>query len=214
MVNENIFTSRALAVAGASESVEWLALEPGRALLIRDWLSPEASSELLRDCRQNLQWDQPKVYLFGRHYPIPRLHAYVGDPGAVYRWSGLALTPQPWSRPLTAVRARLAAAGFDFNSVLVNRYRGGRDSMGWHADNERELGTYPVIATLSLGQLRRLSFRRRDKSRRLALDLPNGSLLFTSGAVQQFWLHQLAKSARQMDERISLTFRKIELSPS
>ncbi|WP_193164148.1 alpha-ketoglutarate-dependent dioxygenase AlkB family protein [Microbulbifer hainanensis] len=210
-MNEQVFASRTAVLAESYPDAEWPDLAPGRALFIRNWLSETEARQLVDDCLNRLAWERPSVRVFGREHRIPRRHAFVGDPGVVYRWSGLEQQPAPWTPALTAVRERLAAAGFDFNSVLVNHYRGGSDSMGWHADNERELGPWPVVATVSLGQQRRLAFRRRDGAGRVALDLPAGSLLLTSGVVQHHWLHGVAKSARQLEERVSLTFRTIHI---
>ncbi|PCO06928.1 alpha-ketoglutarate-dependent dioxygenase AlkB [Microbulbifer flavimaris] len=184
-------------------------LTPGCGLLVTDWLSDTEAEALMAHCLAALHWDQPQVRLFGREYPIPRRHAFVGDPDVTYRWSGLEQHPQVWTPELAEVRDRLAESGFTFNSLLANHYRNGADGMGWHADNERELGASPVVATISLGQPRRLSFRERHGAGRQALDLPSGSLLLTSGAVQHHWQHQVAKSRRLLDPRISLTFRYI-----
>ncbi|WP_250462104.1 alpha-ketoglutarate-dependent dioxygenase AlkB family protein [Microbulbifer litoralis] len=208
-MNESTFTDSATALAAPFPRAEWPDLSPGRALLVPAWLTAEESRALLRDCLDRLPWETPRIRLFGREHPIPRRHAFVGDPDVTYRWSGLEQQPSPWTRALETLRQRLSASGFEFNSALVNHYRGGADSMGWHADNERELGDNPVVATLSLGQERKLAFKRRDGEGRLSLPLPDGSLLLTSGAVQYHWLHQVAKSARQLEQRISLTFRYI-----
>ena len=210
-MNEQAFAGCAAALAESYADAEWPDLSPGRALLIRDWLSETEARKLRDDCLNRLTWEQPNVRVFGREHRIPRRHAFLGDARVVYRWSGLEQQPAPWTPALKAVRKRLAAAGFPFNCVLVNHYRGGSDSMGWHADNERELGPWPVVATVSLGQRRRLAFKRRDGAGRVALDLPNGSLLLTSGAVQHHWLHGVAKSARELEARVSLTFRTIHV---
>ncbi|GAA5523532.1 hypothetical protein Maes01_00077 [Microbulbifer aestuariivivens] len=186
-----------------------LPLPPGCAVLVPDWLTPGKAETLMAHCLDTLEWDQPSVRLFGRQYPIPRRHAFIGDAGVRYRWSGLEQHPQPWTAPLKDVRDRLFEAGFAFNSILINHYRSGADGMGWHADNERELGDSPVVATISLGQPRRLSFRVRQGAGREVLELPSGSLLLTSGAVQHHWQHQVAKSRRPLAGRISLTFRYI-----
>lgn len=208
-LDEQNFINCAEALANSSPDCEWPDLVPGRALLIRRWLSPAESKAIYAACLQQLHWERPQVRLFGKSYPIPRRHAFVGDPNVIYRWSGLEQRPQPWIEPLDTIRSRLGAAGFQFNSVLVNHYRGGADSMGWHADNEKELGEWPVVATVSLGQERRLGFKRRDGAGRLSLDLADGTLLLTSGKVQHFWLHGVAKSQRNLEGRISLTFRHI-----
>ncbi|WP_346839972.1 alpha-ketoglutarate-dependent dioxygenase AlkB [Microbulbifer sp. SAOS-129_SWC] len=208
-MNELTFQTRAIALAADYPDAEWPDLSPGHALLIRGWLSVREAQQLFDDCLRRLPWEQPRLRLFGREHPIPRRHAFVGDAEAVYRWSGLEQQPRPWTGALAQLRDRLNHAGFPFNSVLVNHYRGGADSMGWHADNERELGPHPVVATISLGQQRRLAFKRRGGGGRVPLDLPAGSLLLTSGAVQHHWLHGVAKSARPLGQRISLTYRNI-----
>ncbi|WP_323844139.1 alpha-ketoglutarate-dependent dioxygenase AlkB family protein [Microbulbifer magnicolonia] len=208
-MNEQTFSARATELAKRFPDTEWPDLAPGQALLIRNWLSPAESATTFGACLRQLRWERPEIRLFGKSHPIPRRHAFVGDPSVIYRWSGLVQRPQPWIEPLDILRSRLAAAGFRFNSVLANHYRDGADSMGWHADNEKELGEWPVVATVSLGQARRLGFKRRDGEGRLALDLPDASLLLTSAAVQHYWLHGVAKSRRELGGRISLTFRFI-----
>lgn len=208
-MDENTFIQQAGLLQGAFAGTKWLDMAPGHALLVPTWLAPSEAAALLDDCLQQLCWEQPAVQVFGRRHPIPRRHAFVGDPGVIYRWSGLEQRPQAWIESLAALRAQLARAGFYFNSLLANHYRNGTDSMGWHADNEKELGEFPVVATVSLGQERRLSFKQRGGAGRLSVVLPSGSLLLTSGAVQKYWLHQVAKSTRPLKERISLTFRYI-----
>lgn len=206
-MDEVAFAASARLLASKYPDAEWVELPPGRALLIRRWLTPADAQFVYQSCLQQLSWDQPRLHLFGRQYPIPRRHAFVGDPGVVYRWSGLEQKSQEWTDSLRMIRSRLQAAGFSFNSVLVNHYRSGEDSMGWHADNEKELGDSPVIAIVSLGQERRLDFKAGK--RRVPLDLPDGSLLLTSGAVQHHWLHSVPKTRRVLEGRISLTFRYI-----
>ncbi len=208
-MDESTFITRATALADTFPDTEWIDLSPGRALLIRRWLTPEESAAIYRACLELVPWEQPLLRLFGKQHPIPRRHAFVGDPDVIYRWSGLEQRPHSWIDSLAILRSRLQAAGFRFNSVLANHYRGGADSMGWHADNEKELGDWPVVATVSLGQERRLGFKRRGGAGRLSVDLPDGSLLLTSGAVQHHWLHGVSKSARKLEGRISLTFRHI-----
>ncbi|WP_237061561.1 MULTISPECIES: alpha-ketoglutarate-dependent dioxygenase AlkB family protein [Microbulbifer] len=207
MLDEDAFRATAGKLAASWADAEWVHLEPGSGLLIPHWLGPAEESALMHACLGQLQWDQPEIRMFGRSHPIPRRHAFVADPGITYRWSGLEQVAQAWIGPLARVRTRLESCGFHFNSVLANHYRGGSDSMGWHADDERELGPHPVIATLSLGAPRRLAFKRRDGGGRTSLELGQGTLLLTSGAVQGHWLHQVAKSRRALAQRVSLTFR-------
>lgn len=149
----------------------------------------------------------------------PRLVAWQGDPGASYTYSGLTLEPAPWSGAVAAIRdlvweaiegaAPAFAAGREpFNGVLCNRYRDGSDSMGWHSDDEGELGPEPLIASVSLGAARPFQLRRKDdKSIKHEVLLENGSLLLMAGGTQRHWQHQLPKRKRVGDERVNLTFR-------
>ena len=160
--------------------------------------------------RDGLAWRQETLRLFGRSIPQPRLSTWYGDPGAHYRYSGLHLDPLPWHPALHALRTRLRRRlGHDFNSVLANRYRYGRDSMGWHSDDEPELGDEPLIASLSLGATRRFRLRHRARGETLDLDLDHGSLLIMAGTLQRHWQHQLPRTRRPLGERLNLTFRRI-----
>lgn len=190
--------------------VQLIPLPPGRAIYIPNWLECEAAERLLNELLAVLHWSTPSLKMFGRSVPIPRRHAFVGEIGLRYRWSGLEQVAEPWPDVLLPVRERLTALGLRFNSLLANHYRSGSDSMGWHADDEVELGPSPVIATVSLGQERKLRFRRKGESSGVSIPLEHGSLLLTSGEVQQYWVHQIAKSRTSMIDRVSLTFRYIE----
>ncbi|HSN23761.1 MAG TPA: alpha-ketoglutarate-dependent dioxygenase AlkB, partial [Methylomicrobium sp.] len=142
---------------------------------------------------------------------VPRLMCWYGDDDAVYHYSGVKHEPLPWTAALSTVRIRIEAfiGGCTFNSVLANLYRDGRDSMGCHADDEKELGINPVIASLSLGDER--MFRLHHKMRRSHLDitLGHGDLLIMAGALQHHWLHALPKTRKVKNPRINLTFRRI-----
>lgn len=157
-------------------------------------------------------WQAEDITLFGKTHPQPRLVAWYGDPGTAYTYSGIRHEPLPWTAQLTSLKAKVeACCEQSFNSVLLNYYRNGRDSMGMHADDETELGPEPVIASLSLGEQRKLRFRhKRDKSvPGIDLPLPSGSLLVMRGATQQNWKHGLNKLARACGPRVNLTFRHI-----
>jgi alkylated DNA repair dioxygenase AlkB len=161
--------------------------------------------------RDAIAWERHRIRLFGRECDVPRLSCWIGDPDARYRYSGTDFAPRPWPAALLVLRDQVQeACGTCFNSVLANRYRDGRDSMGWHSDDEPELGPEPVIASLSLGATRRFLLRhRRDPGRRLALDLGPGSLLVMRGATQSNYRHALPRTARAVGERINLTFRQV-----
>lgn len=162
--------------------------------------------------RQEIAWRQGRITLWGKTHDEPRLTAWYGDEGKSYSYSGLVLHPLPWTPLLLEIKARVdAAANTSFNSVLLNLYRKGRDSNGWHQDNEPELGVNPVIASVSFGAVRRFQMRHkfRQDLERLDLDLPHGSLLLMTGATQHCWQHQIPKTAKPVGERINLTFRVI-----
>lgn len=175
------------------------------------WLPPDAAATLLARLREAIPWEVHRLRLFGRQVDSPRLSCWIGDPDASYTYSGTRFEPRPWPDALRPVRARLAAElGVDFNSVLANLYRDGRDAMGWHADAEAELGPRPLIASLSLGATRRFVLRHRgEPTRKLALDLAAGSLLLMAGDTQQHYRHALPRTARPVGPRINLTFRRI-----
>jgi len=183
--------------------------------LIRDFLDTELLNACQRHLQTQLPWRQEKIRLFGRQVPIPRQQCWIGDSRARYRYSGLELNPLPWPVWLAPVRQLVEKrCGRDFNSVLCNRYRTGSDSMGWHSDDEPELGPAPVIASLTLGADRRFQFRRRhDRADRLTLVLPHNSLLIMPAGLQSRWQHQLPKTRQPVAERINLTFRYVFAAP-
>jgi alkylated DNA repair dioxygenase AlkB len=157
-------------------------------------------------------WAQRHVKVYSQLYPEPRLTAWYGDAHKRYSYSGLTLDPLPWTPTLSQIKALVdVAAGACFNSVLLNLYRNGRDSNGWHQDNEPELGQNPVIASLSLGAVRRFQLRHKFNKElpKVELNLPPGSLLVMAGPTQHFWQHQIPKTAKPIAERINLTFRVI-----
>lgn len=178
------------------------------------WLDPAAADALQLHLQTQIPWETHRIHLFGRWVDSPRLSCWIGDPGARYRYSGADFLPRPWTPPLLQLRHRLQdALGAPFNSVLLNRYRSGADSMGWHSDDERELGEDPVIASLTLGAARRFLLRRRDDpALKAAFLLRHGDLLVMAGATQRHYQHALPKSAKVAGERINLTFRHIAAS--
>lgn len=157
-------------------------------------------------------WQRLRLRLFGRESEAPRLTAWYADPGARYGYSGIVHEPRPWPPVLAALRARLRdELALDFNGVLANQYLDGRDSMGWHSDNEPELGPRPVIASVSFGAERRFRLRHRMRNRLAPLDLTleHGSLLVMRGETQHRWEHSLPRSAQCRETRVNLTFRRV-----
>lgn len=151
--------------------------------------------------------------MFGRMVDSPRLSAWIGDEEATYRYSGVPFAPRSWSSSLLALRDRVAeACGARFNSVLANLYRNGNDRMGWHSDDERELGAAPVIASVSLGAARSFRFRAKAGGDALAIELAHGSLLRMAGDTQRLYKHELPVRKRVAGPRINLTFRLVQTS--
>jgi alkylated DNA repair dioxygenase AlkB len=157
-------------------------------------------------------WRHDEIFVYGRKVLQPRLTAWYGDLGARYAYSGIELTPLPWPPLLADLKARVeGAAGARFNSLLMNLYRDGRDSVSWHSDAEPELGRNPVIASLSFGGVRKFQLRSRPPlpPARREIALGHGDLLVMRGATQHEWAHQVPKTAARTGPRINLTFRLV-----
>lgn len=186
-----------------------LPMSQAEVYLLPDFLPPPAADGLLLALTQKVTWHQRKINMFGRQIDQPRLSAWYADAGKSYTYSGLTWHPEPWLPELTNLRLKLEkVTGAAFNSVLLNLYRHGQDSMGWHADDEPELGANPIIASISLGAERFFSFRHRhQKDQKLKLNLTAGSLLLMAGQTQQHWQHQVAKTTQNLLPRVNLTFR-------
>jgi alkylated DNA repair dioxygenase AlkB len=197
----------------ANESFLRLDLEDADVSLLAAAFAGPDAWELFRALRQEIGWQQEEVVIYGQRRLVPRLVAWHGEPGARYTYSGTLHEPLPWTPTLEQVRHRVQAlSGWNFNAVLLNLYRNGRDGMGWHADDEPELGPEPAIASVSLGAVRRFCLRHRQrKGLRADLPLPHGSLLLMSGATQRHWVHAVPKTAVQVGERINLTFRCVHI---
>ena len=178
------------------------------------WLAEAEAEALFQSTLNELNWRQRPVRMFGRWVSQPRLVDFHADPGVSYTYAGLRLDGQGWPEQLDELRAAVAEiAGVAFNSVLCNLYRDGRDYMGWHADDEAELGPNPCIASISLGASRRFVLRPKGKPGGSTLRheylLSSGSLMLMAGDLQHHWQHQLPKALRVTRPRINLTFRRI-----
>ncbi len=176
------------------------------------FLGEHEATALLRELLGAIPWRRDTITVFGRTHPIPRLHQWFADDGRAYTWSGLTMEPAPWPDGLLRIRARLLAhTGVDFDGCLANLYRDGQDAMGWHADDEPELGPEPVIASVSLGASRDFQLRHRTRKDlpTTTITLPHGSLLVMEGPTQAHWKHQLPRRMRVVEPRINLTFRRM-----
>jgi len=174
--------------------------------------SLDQAHELFSSLRKSTEWKAVQISVWGKRVMQPRLVCWHGDPGATYKYSGVRFFPEPWTDTLQLVREKVErVANTTFNSVLLNLYRDQNDSMGWHSDDEPELGDRPTIASLSLGATR--DFLLRHKSRKdipqVSLPLSSGSLLVMAGSTQKYWAHSIRKETLRIGPRINLTFRKI-----
>ena len=177
------------------------------------FFSAKESESYFKILRQDIAWRADEITLYGKTHPIPRLQAWYGESHTTYRYSSLTLEPLAFTQTLLEIKESVESASHHkFNCVLANLYRTGRDYAAWHSDDEVVLGDNPTIASVSFGATRK--FRLKHKTDRglapIDLDLEQGSLLVMSGQTQRNYKHQLVKTAREVGERINLTFRFIE----
>lgn len=193
--------------------METIKVPPNGWVAYTEQCLPSAEADRCFDLWQSsLKWAHYSVKLFGKDIPQPRLTALYGEEGITYRYSGLTLSAHPWEGAMRSLARQLSEqAGVAFNSVLCNLYRDGQDSMGWHADDEAELGDNPIIASVSLGAVRRFDLRPKKgrPGEKFSIALAHGSALIMGGDLQHHWQHQIAKTKRINSARLNLTFRQI-----
>lgn len=190
-------------------ALEILPIADGQLSLDESFLSIKQADALLQQFLAELPWRHDQLTVFGKSHLMPRLHCYQSEQNLTYQYSNLTLQPQPYHAKVLQLKRYLEAlTGHNYNAVLINLYRDGLDKMGWHSDDEPELGVNPNIASISLGAQRCLKLRHRDKGAAdIALDLAHGSLLLMSGELQQHWQHCLPIRKKITQPRINLTFR-------
>lgn len=187
-----------------------LAERDGELYYIEGFIAREEACALHQRLFEELAWREEEIAIGAQRVKVPRLVCWYGDPQAVYSYSGVVHPPLPWTPTLQRLKERLENyTRHSFNSVLGNLYRSGGDSMGWHADKEKELGPNPFIASLSLGEERLFKIRHNKTKKTLAIPLTDGSLLLMGGSLQHHWRHCVPKSRREKRARINLTFRRI-----
>lgn len=185
-----------------------------------DFYDKAKADELFHQLKAETPWRQEQIRIAGLQRLQPRLSAWYGDADAAYTYSGLQLCPLPWSSSLLGIKREIEQRNpsllpSNFNSVLLNYYRDQQDSMGWHSDDEPELGPQPVIASLSLGCNRVFALKHKHhKGLQYKIPLAHGSLLIMAGDTQRHWLHAIAKENEVCQPRINLTFRTIFPSPT
>ena len=187
--------------------VDWIEIRDGGKLRYdADLFSAEEADRILAYLLEEIAWKQEAI----RGFALPRLNAWYSDPGLRYQYSGITQEGGTWTERLLEIKQRVeSCAGALFNSLLLNRYRDGRDSIGFHTDAEPELGENPVVATVSFGSVRDFVLKHRKSKERMTYQLAHGSCLVMAGTSQHYWLHGLPKSKEPVGERVSLTFRRI-----
>jgi alkylated DNA repair dioxygenase AlkB len=192
-----------------SEPQELLPFD-GSAVLQPRFFDVHRCAEMYSELMQQTAWEQPEMIIFGKKHAQAGLSTWYSDTGVNYEYSGVVRVAHPMTPLLEQIRAELETfTGAAFNSVLVNLYRDGKDSVSWHSDNEAINGREPTIASVSLGATRRFDLRHKATKETVRADLEDGSLLVMSGLSQHCWVHQIAKTASQVGPRINLTFRRI-----
>ncbi|AUC60840.1 Alkylated DNA repair protein AlkB [Cyanobacterium sp. HL-69] len=177
-----------------------------------DFFDSATSDVLFTELHREIEWRQDNITVYGKTHLQPRLTAWYADEGLTYTYSNLTMYPNPWIDCLEQIKDKIEfLLNVKFNSVLLNYYRHGKDSMGWHSDNEPELGKNPLIASVSFGGERRFMLKTRDKKNPIKseISLTHGSLLVMAGETQHYWLHQIPKTSKSVKPRINLTFRLI-----
>jgi alkylated DNA repair dioxygenase AlkB len=188
-----------------------LKLPNAELIYIPDFYQFEDANNYFRLLKNTTIWEQDDITVFGKTYKQPRLTALFGTNAQTYNYSNITMHPKPFTDTLLDIKTKIETKSeAAFNTVLLNLYRDGQDSNGWHADNEKELGNNPIIASVSFGAERPFHFKHRTlKSERHKLNLAHGSLLIMKGEMQHYWLHQIAKTKKVIGERLNLTFRKL-----
>lgn len=186
-------------------------LQNGEYIYYPNFFSKLESDVLFQDLRKNILWKQETMFMYGKKIEFPRLTAWYGDNDKPYTFSGITLHPLPWTSEILKIKQKIEPiAKTEFNSVLLNLYRSGNDSISWHTDAEKELGINPVIASANFGATRKFQLRHINTNEKLEIELGHGSLLIMQGELQHFWQHQVPKTSKPIGERINLTFRMIK----
>jgi alkylated DNA repair dioxygenase AlkB len=185
--------------------------QDGTVLFYPDFFSNQESKLFFETLEKTIYWQQEQIKYFGKLVDCPRLSAWYGEAGKTYVYSGILNKPLPWTKELLMIKSRVEElAQTSFNSVLLNLYRNGKDSMGFHQDDEKELGQNPCIASVSFGGTRNFRLKHLNKTDlSYTIPLANGSALIMKDETQHFWSHGISKTSKDVAPRINLTFRQI-----
>ena len=174
-----------------------------------NFFSKPSADQLLEQLKTHIPWQQDNITIFGKTHPQPRLTSLFGNDAKPYSYSNITMQPNEWNLLLLQIKNKVEEVCEEkFTTVLLNYYRDGKDSMGWHSDNEKELGINPIIASVTFGAERMFHLKHNTiAEQKLKINLQHGSLLIMKGETQHFWKHQMPKTSRPIGERINLTFR-------
>ena len=200
---------------GQEKTFEVISLQDGEILFMRNFFTPTESKNYFELLQNNINWKQEEVKFYGKTFTVPRKTAWYGYEGFNYSYSGIKCFPEIWTNELLEIKKEIEKfiPGEDFTSVLLNLYNNGNDKMGWHADDEKELGINPTIASVSLGETRRFDIKHKQNPElHYKFELTSGSLLVMRGALQHHWVHQIPAQKKVKEPRINLTFRTIKKS--
>jgi alkylated DNA repair dioxygenase AlkB len=200
---------------GQEKTFEVISLQDGEILFMRNFFTPKEANYYFDLLQNSINWKQEEVKFYGKTFPVPRKTAWYGYEGFNYSYSGIICFPEIWTNELLEIKKEIEKfiPDEDFTSVLLNLYNNGNDKMGWHADDEKELGINPTIASVSLGETRRFDIKHKQNPElHYKFELTSGSLLIMRGALQHHWVHQIPAQKRVKEPRINLTFRTIKKS--
>lgn len=195
-----------------SQDKQHFNLPNAELIYIPDFFSRQEADLYFKILESETDWQHDDITIFGKTYKQPRLTALFGETNQPYGYSNIVMHPKPFTKTLFSIKNKIEEINnYKFNTLLINLYRNGNDSNGWHADNEKELGENPIIASVSFGEERPFHFKHRNlKEERHKLILEHGSLLIMKGEMQHHWLHQIAKTKKTVKPRINLTFRTLK----
>ena len=194
-----------------ASSQEEFKIQNGEYIYIPKFFPKIEADNFLNVFEENIEWRQEEMFMYGKKIKFPRLTAWYGESDRTYSFSGIVLQPHLWNTELLSIKEKIEPkCKTSFNSVLLNLYRNGNDSISWHTDAEKELGKNPVIASVNFGAERVFQLKHKETGERIDLTLEHGSLLIMKGELQHYWKHQLPKTKKKLSKRINLTFRVIK----
>ena len=192
-------------------SFEPVLIDNGEYIFVPSFFTKPEADVLMESFTSNIIWKQEEMQMYGKTIKFPRLTAWYGEVDKAYSFSGITLQPNAWSKELLSIKEKVETlCNETFNSVLLNMYRDGNDSISWHTDAEKELSRNPVIASVNFGAERVFQLRHIESKQRIDIPLSHGSLLIMQGELQHYWQHQIPKSKKVTESRINLTFRAIK----